>query len=329
MKTMTTTALKIYFIASIMIALVSQTAIAQGSWSVMRKGLYDGDLVSVFFTSADRGWVGGDGGYVAFTTDAGANWTKQALTTTDNVNEIYFRNDDNGYILAGHKVFITNDRGKSWRETRVISISDLKGTSPEFLSIRFSDKKRGWIVGSMSNAKDEVVSSLVLQTQDSGESWTRVDVGFKGELYHLDFVDDTIGWMVGSEGLIMRTIDGGRSWERQTSGVDLNLYNVDFRDSSTGIVVGSKGTILKTDNGGLSWQKVKTSVTGSLLRVNFINDKTGWIVGSGGVILKTEDKGRSWSKSASPTPDALYGLYTDKKGGWAVGKKGLILKYNK
>lgn len=308
------------------VLILTQVSFSQGNWNPVYRQT-TGDLVSVFFTSSERGFIGGDGGYFAFTTDGGVNWTKMSLNTNDSVNEIYFRNDDNGYILVGRRIFITNDGGKSWRENRVLNAGDFVGLTPEFLSIRFADKKRGWIVGSVANKEEEVVDSLVLHTIDSGETWKRVVVpAEKKELYAVDFIDET-GWIVGDEGLILKTEDDGQTWTKQNSGTNLSLYNVDFRDKKFGTSVGSKGTILRTENGGQTWETVRSEATKALLRVNFINDKTGWIVGGGGTILRTEDKGKTWRKQDSKTAEALYGFYTDKRNGWAVGEKGLILKF--
>lgn len=237
-----------------------------------------------------------------------------------------FVNDDNGYILVGKRIYITNDGGKSWRENRVLNVGDFVGQTPEFLSVRFADKKRGWIVGSVSNKDDEVVDSIVLHTIDSGESWQRVTVpAEKKELYGIDFIDET-GWIVGDEGLILKTEDDGKTWTKQTVSTKVGLFNVDFRDKRFGVIVGSKGTILRTENGGLTWETITNPATKSLLRVNFINDKTGWIVGNDGMILRSEDKGRNWTKQESKTSESIYGLYSDKRNNWVVGKKGLILK---
>ena len=316
---------KIAFI-SFSVFLLSQITFAQGVWSPVQRPT-SGDLVSAYFTSDSKGWVGGDGGFLAFTTDGGGSWTKQPLNTVENVNEIYFRNDDNGYLLVGYKIYITKDGGENWRENNVLKSSDYNGLIPEFLSVRFSDKKRGWIVGSLANKNQEVVDSLVLQTQDSGETWQRVIIPAKQELYHVDFINDTNGWIVGDNGLILITADGGSSWIKQSSGTNVSLYNIDFRDSRFGTIVGSEGTILRTEDGGTSWEKIKIATKKSLFRVNFINDKTGWIVGGSGTILRTDDKGRTWVTQNIQTADSLFGLYSDKKNGWAVGKKGIILKY--
>ena len=301
---------------------------AQTVWKAVRSGAA-GDLVAVFFTSAERGFVAGDNGYFSFTIDGGKSWVKQFINTEEDINEIYFRNDNNGYVVAGRKMFLTDDGGRSWRETQIYKASDFKNLKPEFLSIRFADKKRGLIVGSLLNKNGDVVDSLVMRTDNGGENWTRILVPSKTELYHLDFIDGSRGWIVGDKGLILVTYDGGTNWQVQKSGTGKPLYNVDFRDSKEGYAVGGKGTILRTENGGENWETVKTNFPSTFLRVNFADDKNGWIVGYGGTILRSSDKGKTWIKQDSGTKVNLYGLFMTKKYGWAVGANGLIVRYQK
>ncbi|MDQ3323497.1 MAG: YCF48-related protein [Acidobacteriota bacterium] len=305
-----------------------QTFHAQSGWSVNQsKGA--GDLVAVCFTSSDKGWIAGDKGYLAFTKNGGKSWSPHALNTDENINEIYFRNDNNGYLVAGKKMFVTRDAGRSWQETKIYNSSDFKNSTPEFLSIRFPGKKLGFVVGSLLKKKDEVVDSLVMRTNDGGETWSRVAISPKIELYHLDFVNDSYGWIVGDKGVILMTYDGGLSWIKQKSGTDKALYNVDFRDEDEGYAVGAKGTILRTENGGQVWETVKTNFPATFLRVDFADAKNGWIVGYGGSILRSNDRGKSWIQQSSETKANLYGLFTAKKYGWAVGANGVILKYQR
>lgn len=302
---------------------------AQSVWSSNRVKS-NGDLIAVYFTSSEKGWVAGDGGYLAFTNDSGRTWTKKDIGTSEDINEIYFRNDDNGYLVAGRKMFITKDAGNSWRETRIYRLNDFPNGQPEFLSIRFANKKRGIVIGSILDKKGEnVIDSLVMRTEDGGESWVRVMVPSKLELYHLDFVGDNYCWIVGDGGLILASTDGGGSFAAQKSGTDKDLYNVDFRDEKEGYAVGSKGTILRTEDGGNFWRSVRTSVQSTLMRVDFADDKNGWIVGYDGTILRSNDKGKSWIKQESKTADRLYGLFMTKKYGYAVGGNGMILRYQK
>jgi photosystem II stability/assembly factor-like uncharacterized protein len=313
---------------SIFSLLAVQILNAQPGWNPIKSGSAS-DLVAVYFTSSDRGFVAGDKGYLAQTTNGGRNWAKQAIDTTEDINEIYFRNENNGYVVAGRKMFLTGDAGRSWREIKIYDPKNFRNASPEFLSVRFADKKRGLIVGSLINKDDEVVDSLVMRTDDGGETWARIIVPSKLELFHLDFVNSSRGWIVGDKGLILTTQDGGVNWRKQNSGTTNTLFNVDFRDSSEGYAVGGKGTILRTEDGGDNWEPVKTSFPNTFLRVDFADDKNGWIVGYGGTILRSGDKGRTWIKQESRTKEHLYGLFMTKKYGWAVGAKGTFVQYQK
>ena len=296
------------------------------TWSARTSGT-GGDLVAVYFTSADDGWVAGDNGYLASTSDAGRTWKTVPLNTTEDINEIYFRNEKNGYLVAGRKMFITSDGGATWRETIIYRPGDIKNGTPEFLSIRFADRRRGLVVGSVLNRGGAVIDSLVMRTTDGGETWQRIIVPSKTELYHLDYNGSSHGWIVGDEGVILATVDGGDTWILQNSKTRLALFNVDFRDDDEGYAVGEKGMILRTENGGLLWQRVITGNIVNFMRVDFADDKNGWIVGHGGIVLRSSDKGRTWIKQDSNSNGHLFGLYITKKYGWAVGAKGTILGY--
>ena len=319
------------FVFGFLILLSAQISFAQSNWASVKSGSA-GDLVAVYFNSAERGFVAGDNGYLAQTNDGGKTWTKQNIETTEDINEIYFRNDKNGYIVAGKKMFLTDDGGRAWREIKIYNPRDFRNQTPEFLSVRFADKKRGFIVGSLIKRvgdEDKVIDSLVMRTDDGGETWSRIVVPSKLELYHLDFVNSSRGWIVGDGGLILTTQDGGLNWLTQNSRTKKTLFNVDFRDSSEGYAVGETGTILRTENGGANWEMVKTSFQNTFMRVDFADDKNGWIVGYGGTILRSNDKGKTWIKQESATKERLYGLFMMKKYGWAVGAKGLIVQYQK
>src|SRR4051812_24949335 len=90
---------------------------AQSGWVPGSSGA-NVDLVAVYFTSDRTGWLAGDGGFLASSNDGGSTWAKYALNTSEDINEIYFRNNDNGYLVAGRVMFITHDAGRTWRETK-------------------------------------------------------------------------------------------------------------------------------------------------------------------------------------------------------------------
>jgi photosystem II stability/assembly factor-like uncharacterized protein len=303
-------------------------ALGTDGWEAARRGPAGKDLNAVYFADSKRGWIAGDGGFLSRTEDGGRSWSPLTVGTTDAVNDVYFRNKENGYLLAGNRIFSTSDSGRSWLEIRRFMPADFDRAMPELYSVRFSGKKRGWVVGSISR-RDTVVDSLLIYTNDSGASWQRLRLPTREELIHLDFVSDRRGWIVGAAGTILYTESGGETWTPQRTGTTATLYHVDFRNERTGWVVGERGTVLRTTDGGATWVPVTVNVRNTLLSVQFVDEDEGWIVGRGGVILHSSDGGRTWVRQESKTTQNLYALFVDKKKGWAVGGDGTVLQYER
>ena len=123
------------------------------------------------------------------------------------------------------------------------------------------------------------------------------------------FIDDSTGWIVGSEGFIIKTTNTGLDWIQQTSGTTFTLISVKFITSNIGWICGEGGIILKTTDGGQNWYELINSTAEVLTDVFFTDIDTGWVVGYGGTILKTIDGGSSWTDQNSDSSFDLYALY--------------------
>ena len=301
---------------------------AQTGWVPIKLNTGGHDLNTVYFIDSKRGWVGGDGGYLSRTDDGGQSWVRQSVGTNAAINDIYFRDKEAGFFLAGNSIFVTRDNGATWMQSKIFSPEEFDNAEVELYSLRFSSKKKGWAVGSVSK-RDRVVDSVLVYTDDGGETWRRQRTPSRLELIHIDFVSDKRGWIVGDGGTILFTRDGGQSWTKQTSGVNGTLYHIDFRDDKNGWVVGEHGTLLRTNDGGETWVPATTNVNVTLLSVQFLNDNDGWAIGRGGTILRSGDQGRSWTAQTSTTKQNLYSLHFNKKIGWAVGGEGIVLRYER
>jgi photosystem II stability/assembly factor-like uncharacterized protein len=299
---------------------------AQSSWAPIKLNTGGNDLNTVYFIDSKRGWVGGDSGYLSRTENGGSSWTRQNVGTKAAINDIYFRDPEAGFFLAGNSIFVTRDNGVTWTQLKIFSPEEFDGADVELYSVRFANKKKGWVVGSVSK-RDRVIDSVLVYTEDGGETWRRQRAPSRLELIHVDFVSDKRGWIVGDGGTILFTRDGGQSWTKQTAPVSGTFYHVDFRNDKKGWVVGERGTLLRTTDGGETWTVVPTSVQVTLLSVHFMNDDHGWAIGRGGTILRTSDQGRSWIQQQSTTKQNLYSLFFNKKIGWVVGGEGIILRY--
>ena len=317
-----------FLAATIIVAAATIAVFAQQSWVATRIAPPKQELNTVFFLDSKRGWAGGDNGFLIRTEDGGVNWAKQNVQTTDAINDIYFRDKERGYLIAGNAIFKTEDNGINWTEARRFAPAEFEGATVELYCIRFSSKKKGWVVGSISK-RDRVIDSILIYTDNAGETWQRKRTPSNSELIHVDFDNDRRGWIVGDGGTILFTSDGGDTWTRQNSGTEVTLYHVDFRNDKRGLVVGAKGTLLRTFDGGANWMTVRTSVPGTLLSVEFADDDEAWAVGRGGTILRTDDGGVSWLKQGSSNTHNIYALQFQKKTGWAVGSDGMILRYER
>lgn len=315
---------------SIIILLTAATtaAIAQEGWVATRIAPPKQELNTVFFLDSKSGWAGGDDGFLIRTEDGGASWTSQRVATNDAINDIYFRDKERGFLIAGNAIFMTEDNGIRWTEARRFASTEFDGATVELYCIRFSSQKKGWVVGSVSK-RDRVIDSILIYTDNAGETWQRQRAPSSSELIHVDFDNDKRGWIVGNGGTILYTNDAGDSWTRQNSGTNVTLYHVDFRNDKKGLAVGAKGTLLRTTDGGATWMPVATNVPATLLSVEFANENEAWAVGRGGTILRTDDGGSSWIKQESKVTANLYALQFQKKIGWAVGSGGTILRYER
>jgi photosystem II stability/assembly factor-like uncharacterized protein len=315
-----------FIVSALFLFIVALPIKSQQGWVATQVAPADQDLNTVYFLDNKRGWIGGDKGFLSHTEDGGQSWIRQVVQTGAAINDIYFRDKEAGFLIAGNAIFTTSDNGVRWTEVRRFVPSEFEGADVELYSVRFSSKKKGWVVGSVSK-RERVIDSILLYTDNAGETWQRQRAPSRLELIHIDFANDKRGWIAGADGTILATVDGGNSWTRQETGTNATIFHIDFRGEKRGLAVGERGTILRTLDGGATWTPIATRTRSTLLNVQFVSDDNCWIVGRSGSILRTDDGGLTWLEQASGTKQNLYSLYLVKKIGWAVGGGGLLLRY--
>src|SRR6185503_1296475 len=88
--------------AGLVLLTVISAANAQGGWVPYRVNTGGNDLNTVYFSDGNRGWVGGDDGFLSRTDDGGKTWVRQTVGTKSAINDIYFRDKEIGFLLAGN-----------------------------------------------------------------------------------------------------------------------------------------------------------------------------------------------------------------------------------
>jgi photosystem II stability/assembly factor-like uncharacterized protein len=135
----------------------------------------------------------------------------------------------------------------------------------------------------------------------------RVSVIQNPYLFTVRFKDEDNGLIAGLGGVILRSVDSGRSWSYEQTDRKQALFSVAAVDGRA-IAVGEKGFIRVSDDGGVQWgvpppESIPTVFT-FMRDIAFDNQRlTGLIVGQQGKIMRSKDGGKTWSQ-VLPPPEA-------------------------
>ena len=187
-------------------------------------------------------------------------------------------------------------------------------------------------------------AGLVLESQDAGESWAKIEAFTESALLDVSCRND-VSLVVGQEGAIYRrafkdlkAVDGLKAVEGFTpiaSNTDERLLSVsDVSASGLAFAVGGFGTILRSTDSGLSWESVSMdwpAMTNDffephLYDVHVSDSGIVTVVGEFELIIQSLDQGDSW-ETVHLGEASLFGLSLHANGtGFAVGQDGKIIK---
>ena len=228
------------------------------TWSVQE---YPDEFVffrTVFFLDSLTGFIGGD--FIARTSDGGQNWARMHVDSSiiSDYPVIKFKFYDNivGYASGGSRdqagvMWRTSDGGFNWSAEGVspdevfdfhikdsLNVIALSG-DPEFIypvvNVTTFDAGLNWLTTEIPHftlsyaidfrTPDEGWSAsgiFFLYTSDGGENWQMLDTPDTSAVFDLQFVNDTLGFACGQDGVILRfTIPGVDS---QITVTDFKLY---------------------------------------------------------------------------------------------------------
>lgn len=184
-------------------------------------------------------------------------------------------------------------------------------------SISYADDNNALIVGDAGG---------IAKTSDGGATWAYMcyAVDIAGEIVKpffndVQFVNSTLTYAVGNNGIMIKSVDGGLNWTAvstpfETSRMEINT--VYFTDANTGYIGGDgdavsrQSTLYKTTNGGASWQPEYVFpapaiewLSSALYKVRFNVNGVGYVGGANGLVWKYQNG--VWS-DYSITPSIIF-----------------------
>lgn len=207
---------------------------------------------------------------------AQAQWTDLNSGVTNDLNDVFFIDDNNGWAVGRQGTVIrTTNGGSSWEAQNSATNEDLN-------DLFMVNANTGYAVGD---------GGTVIKY--NGGTWTKQTSGTTRDLFGVHFIDENTGWFCGDWGQIRMTTNGGGSWMEENNHLThSNLFNdIYMVDGNTGWAVGTSGKIVTYDNG--NWVAQTSGTTTELKGVNFLDDSHGFAVGKNSEIYYFD--GASWT----------------------------------
>jgi photosystem II stability/assembly factor-like uncharacterized protein len=282
-------------------------------------------LRAVYFLDQNCGWIAGSNGTLLQTVDGGARWRVAAFVTKDSLTDVYFSDEQVGWLLAQRDLFKlksnerasyllnTTDGGVTWRRIFLNTTE----VNTRFVRLLFADAQHGWVFGE---------TGVLFATSDGGAHWIPQRSATKHLLLGGAFTNNGRAFIVGAGGTIMQSEDSGVTWQLNARHHGDNArFNAVTAVGNLAWLVGNAGQIFATSDGGRSWSSQRANVNADLLDVKFIDAREGWAVGVEGVLLHTTDGGLHWmSESIGGSPRLERLFIVDRNHVWAVGLGGMV-----
>lgn len=228
--------------------------------------------------------------------NGGENWYTIELTVNGIVDSYFHANFSGVVVTSSGYIYSTLDNGLNWTER-----FDQNGSWDAFFKVEFISPLIGF-------ATSEGWDTSLLKTIDGGITWEPIEE-ITHEMYDIEFIDETTGFIAGEFGKVFKTVDAGESWEEITNedfgfsnNYDINAFYA--HDANTLTTVGQKGRISNTSDSGDNWTQ-NTNIFATIRDIFVLNDEFAYLL-TANMVYESTDGGESWEEF-SEVPNAGYG----------------------
>jgi len=137
---------------------------------------------------------------------------------------------------------------------------------------------------------------IILRSSDGGENFEQITsgVGNGYDLWGVQMVNDTLGWISGAYQTLLKTTDAGLTWQFVNAGLNQNYWSLNFLNEQYGMVPCGGGKILKTTDGGNSWIQVQAGDLRALYTIDVIDIFHIAAAGANGKNVYSSNGGTNW-----------------------------------
>ncbi|MCB1843284.1 MAG: hypothetical protein KDI09_10010, partial [Halioglobus sp.] len=188
----------------------------------------------------------------------------------------------------------------------------------------------------------------VLYSDDAGHQWRQAMVPTTQMLTAVHFVNASLGWSVGHDGLILTSDDGGATWRIQRDGLAVqHQQNIEQREAALrrlrslqaqldAAAPDTPPTTLESaiEDARMDLEDAELALdepvfTAPLLDVWFDDENRGWAVGAFGTLVATSDGGQHWSDHSdrldNPDEFHLNAIIGDGRGRVFIAGEGGVM----
>jgi len=205
------------------------------TWTFVDNPMYQASnkhINSLRYMNADTVFAGGSSGYIIRSIDGGQTWQQMKNNDTQTVYDIW--------PISSTQIMLSSGSGRFCLSNATLDtfnlVSDYGSMSMRAVEFRGAvgivPASKGYIYRTTTDALDTLIEVFVDPDGD--------------DLYDVEFVEDSLAYIVGEKGKIYKSEDAGQTWTAETSPTDQILQKVRYRNNIVW-AVGKKGTILKLD----------------------------------------------------------------------------------
>lgn len=272
----------------------------------------------------------------------GQNWDtiSEFQINGKNLDEIFFNNDSNGYIISRDddfpypktNIYRTKDSGLNWVIDSIIDSLHIK-------DITFLNSDTGYLVSRLND---------FYETTDNGNTWKKINKlieGYDIKIYdNLEIINDTTLCINSSSGYIYST-NNGRDWKYNIYKDNISYYfaYVYVCDISNAFASSKYNDMIYTSDTGKSWTDITNNIAHKYKDYNldlgidifeflFTSSQVGYLMiykfGERNTIIKTENGGCTWKEIYTAPRDYGYIFFINNSIGFlSTGDISIVPKY--